>query len=272
MIQREEVLAQYDREMRRDPRPGPGSRVDRLGPIVRVVGTENCVTFSDLNDSNVRSVVAEQVEFFRTAQGEVEWKVFGYDRPAHLEATLAEAGFVPDEPEALLVYDLRESRLRDPVVPGVDVRQVVNAAGVRDARKVSELAFGRVGAGSAAAFERVVLDPNQVFFVGYVDGTPVASGRLELTPGRAFAGLWGGGTIPSHRHRGAYRSLVAARAALARERGYPYLTSDARPSSRPILERLGFVPLTATRAWRLRVAREGAPTARGGIGGQRARP
>jgi hypothetical protein len=39
---------------------------------------------------------------------------------------------------------------------------------------------------------------------------------------------------------------VAKRAELARERGYRWLYSDALPTSRPILERLGFVPITTT--------------------------
>jgi hypothetical protein len=39
---------------------------------------------------------------------------------------------------------------------------------------------------------------------------------------------------------------VAHRAARARERGVRYLYVDAVPMSRPIFERLGFVPLTTT--------------------------
>jgi hypothetical protein len=43
-----------------------------------------------------------------------------------------------------------------------------------------------------------------------------------------------------------YRATVAKRAELARERGYRWLYSDALPTSRPILERLGFVAITTT--------------------------
>ena len=264
MIRRDVVLGRYDREMRRDPVPDPGGRVDRVGPTVRVVGAENRVIFSDLNDENARWVVTGQASFFRTMGEAVEWKVFGYDRPFHLEVILAEAGFVPEEPETLLACDLEESRFDVPVATGVDVRRVTGDAGVRDARQVAELAFGRVGAGSTTAFDRLVKDSNQALFVGYAEGRPVASGRLEMTPGRAFAGLWGGGTVPGHRHRGVYRSLVAARAALARDRGYQYLTVDARMSSRPTLERLGFVPLTTIRAWTLRVDAPRTPPDSGG--------
>ena len=46
--------------------------------------------------------------------------------------------------------------------------------------------------------------------------------------------------------------LVARRAEEARRRGYRFLTTDARETSRPILERGGFVPLTGITGWVLR--------------------
>ena len=76
---------------------------------------------------------------------------------------------------------------------------------------------------------------------------------MELPPKRSFASLWGGGTLPAYRGRGLYRGLVAHRAAEALRGGYRFLTIDARDAtSRPILERLGAVPLVGTTGWRLR--------------------
>ena len=93
-------------------------------------------------------------------------------------------------------------------------------------------------------------------FFAYDRGLPISSGRLELAPGKAFAGLYGGGTRPDYQGRGVYRALVAARAAEARRRGHRYLTVDARETSRPILQRLGFQPLGQVRDWVLPAAGE----------------
>jgi len=251
MVSREELRAQYDREMRQDPVPDAGSYVEQLGPIVRVVGKESYVIFSDLNEANATGVVAEQVEFFRRSSGDAEWKVFGHDRPPHLEAILAAAGFVPDEPETLVVFDLRDGVPGGPAGAGVEVRRVRDRAGLHDAARASEGAFGPDDRPYLDRWIGRLGDPTLAMFVAYSDGTPAATGRVELTPGRSFAGLWGGGTVPAYRHRGIYRALVAARATLARESGYRFLTVDARDTSRPSLERLGFVPITTTRPWKL---------------------
>jgi GNAT superfamily N-acetyltransferase len=257
MLPKPELLAVYDAEMRRDPIPDPGSRVEFAGPVVRVVGKDSYVIFSDLDEANARPVVEAQVRYFAGSEGDVEWKVFGHDRPANLEAFLAAAGFVPDEPETLVVFDLGRSLPAGARPTGVEVRRVTDVAGLRDAASANDAAFHREGAHDLARWTERLGDPAQELFVAYADGVPVAMGRLELPPRRSFASLWGGGTSPAYRHRGIYRSLVATRAAFAKGHGYRFLTVDARETSRPILERLGFVPLTSTRGW---ILRRGTPS------------
>ncbi len=63
--------------------------------------------------------------------------------------------------------------------------------------------------------------PEQVeMVVAMAGGEPVGAARVEFMPGTAFAGLWGGGTVPAWRGRGIFLALVAYRAGLAAERGY----------------------------------------------------
>ncbi|MCI4339203.1 MAG: GNAT family N-acetyltransferase [Thermoplasmata archaeon] len=247
-----ELRELYDREMRKDPAAYAGARIEPLGRIVRVVGEENYVIFSDLGGTDAARVVHEQADHFRRAGAEVEWKVFGHDLPENLESLLAAEGFVPDELETLVVLELPASSRAEPRPPGLEVRRVTDEAGLRDAATVNAAAFGPGGRPFVERWAAWIRDPTQGLFVAYLDGAPVASGRLEMPAGRSFAGLYGGGTAPAFRHRGIYRTLVAARADVARERGYRFLTVDARETSRPILERLGFVPLTTTRPWVLR--------------------
>jgi ribosomal protein S18 acetylase RimI-like enzyme len=74
----------------------------------------------------------------------------------------------------------------------------------------------------------------------------VCAGWVRFVPGTEFASLWGGSTLPAWRRRGIYRAMVAYRASLVATCGVRYLQVDASDDSRPILERLGFVPVTTT--------------------------
>jgi GNAT superfamily N-acetyltransferase len=60
----------------------------------------------------------------------------------------------------------------------------------------------------------------------------------------------GGRTLPAWRGRGVFRSLVAYRAKLARERGYRYLQVDAQPTAARYSGRLGFTELAVTTPFR----------------------
>src|SRR5688572_15373512 len=77
-------------------------------------------------------------------------------------------------------------------------------------------------------------------YVGYAGEEAVSVGRLYTNQESPFGGLYGGATIAAYRGRGFYRALVAARARDAVAAGARFLRVDALPTSRPILERLGF--------------------------------
>jgi GNAT superfamily N-acetyltransferase len=77
-------------------------------------------------------------------------------------------------------------------------------------------------------------------------GEVVCAAWVRWAAGSPFATLHGGATLPAWRRRGIYRALVAWRATRAAASGRPYLRVDASADSRPILERLGFVPITTT--------------------------
>jgi predicted N-acetyltransferase YhbS len=63
---------------------------------------------------------------------------------------------------------------------------------------------------------------------------------MLLDPGTPGGLLIGGGVRPDARGRGVYRALVRARWEDAVTEGYEGVCVQARATSRPILERLGF--------------------------------
>jgi GNAT superfamily N-acetyltransferase len=249
-----EILALFDATMRHDPAPAAGVRFERVGSVVRSVGLWNAVLAWDLPDLDAAAAaVAEQAAFARAGGLQLEWKLFEHDRPAGLASILERAGFVADESETLMVLDLDSGAASD-VGSGdaVEIRRVVDAAGVDEFVAVMSAAFGRDDVWKAPEYMLMLDDPTVELFVAYRDGRPASSGRLNMPAGRVFASMWGGSTVAEHRRLGLYRALVARRAGVARRRGYRFLTTDARETSRPILERVGFVPLSGITGWVLR--------------------
>ncbi|MFJ6388287.1 GNAT family N-acetyltransferase [Streptomyces sp. NPDC091972] len=246
------VLALYDRDMREGAQPdGPGARVERVGGVVRQVAAEhgwNGVVWSGLDASSADAAIAEQIAYYTGLGREFEWKLYGHDLPVDLGQRLRAAGFTPEPEETLMIAEVADLTLDVEPPEGVRFLPVTDRAGVDLVADVHEKAFGTDSSRLRhQLLARLRDDPDTVVAVVALAGdVPVSAARMELVPGTRFAGLWGGGTVEGWRGRGIYRALVAHRARAAMERGYRYLQVDAMATSRPILERLGFEPLTIT--------------------------
>ncbi|MFF7813940.1 GNAT family N-acetyltransferase [Streptomyces sp. NPDC007945] len=247
-----DLLARYDDQLRRAARPdGPGCRIERAGAVVRQTGPAhawNGVLWSGLDDRTADAAIAAQLAHYRAEGVPFEWKLYGHDGPPDLGARLLAAGFRAEEPETLLVAEASAQGGPVDLPDGVELHDVTDPEGVRQVVEVHERAFGTDSSDlGRRLLDRLAADPGTVTAVlALADGVPVSAARLELYPSTDFAGLWGGGTVEEWRGRGLYRALVAHRARVAAAHGHRWLQVDAAPTSRPILQRLGFVPLTTT--------------------------
>jgi GNAT superfamily N-acetyltransferase len=237
-----EVLALFDRQIR------IGREAERSGNVVRQVADDWCaVLWSDLDETTADAEIAEQVRYFTGLGREFEWKHYSYDDPADLGERLLKAGFVAEDPEALMVAEVA-SLPTEPVLPqGVRIERVTDEAGVALMAEAHLAAFGRPSQQMEHLHERLEQEPDAVIALVVLAGErPVCGARLEPVAGTDFAGLWGGGTAPQWRGKGIYKATLAWRTRLAAELGYRYLQVDASDDSRPILGRLGFERLGTT--------------------------
>jgi GNAT superfamily N-acetyltransferase len=208
-----EILTLFDEQMRR-----------RAAPDGLFVGNGwSAVLWRPDDLAQVEPLVARM----RELPGHVEWKYYSHDGP-ELRERLVAAGLEPEDEETVVVA---EAASIAPPTDEVELRLVTD--------EFVDLAADVFG-------DRFELPERAVAVVAVVDGQAVSGGRVDLEDDVEFAGLFGGVTLPDFRGRGLYRATVAKRAELAQARGYRWLYSDALPTSRPILERLGFVPITTT--------------------------
>jgi ribosomal protein S18 acetylase RimI-like enzyme len=247
----QELLAVYDDQLRTwlpDPRPESWT-VETDGPVYRIIedGQRGFVGYrsvAGLTGAELDALIARQRDYFAALGQDVEWKYHSHDEPADLPERLAAAGFVPEDRETVVIglaapLASSDAAFLRHVTSDEDLQRIV-------AMEESVWDEDRSHLAPALAAE-IAADPEAItIVVAEVDGEVVSAGWVRYVPGTAFATLWGGATRPAYRQRGIYSALVRHRAALAVARGFTHLQVDASDNSRPILERLGFVPVTTT--------------------------
>jgi hypothetical protein len=170
------------------------------------------------------------------------WEVGTHATPVDLTERLLALGLVDDEPTPLAVgMVLTEAPAAAP--PDVEVRHAETPEERLAAETIAAIAFNEPVMPTEPPPPRN--DPNNVVYVAFVDGKPVA--RASAAFGEHAVSLFGGATLPEARGHGAYRALVAARWTDAVARSTPTLVTQASPMSRPILARLGFRELCEIR-------------------------
>jgi hypothetical protein len=244
-------LRLYDEQLRTEAEVGGADSVVRLGPLLLATfdGGRGFITCPGAAEG-IEPLVAEALEHFRAepAITRVEWKTRGHDHAPGLHEALIRNGFVPDEPESIMIGEASALAAEVPLPDGVTLRRVTDEPDVRAMSAMSDEAFG--GSGSPemadALIHRLGLATGMQLWVAESGGRMVGAGRLEPVAGSDFAGLWGGGVLPSWRKRGIYRALTAVRARAALAEGKTLVNSDSTEYSRPILERSGLVKVSTT--------------------------
>jgi GNAT superfamily N-acetyltransferase len=251
-MDRAAALAAFDKQLRNVVRPTlDGGRFERVGPVIRCLSENpdgwSGIEWADLDESTADDVIAEQLRFFREQGRSVEWKYYAYDRPADLPARLTAAGLVAGPEEAVMVADVAD--VPEVAAPeGIRLVDVSDEDGLQLVKLVHDKVFGGDHTPMIDSMrDRLRTNPEAVAPVLALAGdVAVCAARADFHVGTEFASLWGGGTLPEWRGRGIYRAMVSHRTQLAVTRGYRYLRTDALPTSRPILEKMGFTRLTTT--------------------------
>lgn len=239
------TVALYTQDQRIDVEY-PNMRREVVENIVRQVNTtpdgEGAVIYSRLDETEVEDAIREQVTYFESIGQDFEWKVYDYDTPPDLKERLAARGFEVEDSDAIMVLGLEEAAevLFQPATH--TVKRITQPEGIRDVMAVEEAVWDGDYSGLGHFLERTLAEHPHLLsvYVAYVDEAPTSAAWIIFPEHSQFGSLWGGSTLREYRGRGLYTGLLGVRAREARERQVRYLTVDASPMSRPILEKFGF--------------------------------
>ncbi|MCI0714304.1 MAG: GNAT family N-acetyltransferase [Chloroflexi bacterium] len=244
-MNKSQIIALFNQDQRKDI-AYPDMQRDVTPEVVRLIDTsdfaEGMIVYSQLNEANADDVIREQINYFEGIGQDFEWKLYDYDKPSDLKERLEAHGFSVEDVEAVMVLDLEiaPDTLWQPV--GHDVRRITNPDTLADIQTIEQQVWNEDASWVFDLLGNALRNfPERMsVYVAYVDGRPASAAWIYCPEHSQFASLFGGATISEFRKRGLYTALLAGRAQEARARGVKYLTVDASPMSRPILEKFGF--------------------------------
>ncbi|HEY1761429.1 MAG TPA: GNAT family N-acetyltransferase [Acidimicrobiales bacterium] len=203
------------------------------------------VAWSNLDDTSADAEIARHVEYFSDRGQSFAWRVYDADLPNDLGPRLERAGFTLEYTSELMVAEAADIPQDVTLPAGVELSFDNDERGIDRLIEVHEKVFGSDHSSLRRSLRTQLVTAPHVreLVVAISNGEPISSSRIEFLPDRQFASLWGGSTLPEWRGKGLFRAMVAYRADIAAQRGYPYLYVTASSESRPILERISFSPL-----------------------------
>jgi GNAT superfamily N-acetyltransferase len=204
----------------------------------RVVGTSFAIETPESAVDSTLKRIAASVE-----GGPMTWYIGPSLRSDRLEACLQANGWSKDEELPAMVLDLHAVKIPAKSIDELTIKQVENEEAFKHhmdamiagfefpepmARYLSDLDYG----------DKFLRDPATYYYVGYVQGKPVAISVLLLDAG--IAGLYNIATIPQMRRQGLATAITLAALRQARDLGYHIAVLQASEMGVPVYRRLGF--------------------------------
>lgn len=209
-------------------------------------GQGGFISFYDLPETELDTFIQREVAYFSQYSAQFEWKTYSTDTPANIGEHLIAHGFQRETSEAFMVLDLAAVNVADSAQN--IITEVHDLEGIQDAMAVQEKVWKTDQSHHLANLHYLKqTQPDTVsIYVIYEQGVPVSSAWIIFNDDSPFAGIWGGSTLEVCRGKGYYTALLQKRIQDAKKRGKRYLTIDASPMSKPIVEKYGFSLIAET--------------------------
>lgn len=206
--------------------------------------TFNCILAARVSVGMADAVIESALSHFRTAGRPFSWWVGPADSPADLGSRLEAAGLRPAEAELAMSARLDAAlSAAAPAPPELSIERVASRAQLTDFAAVNAANWSPPDENVVRFYDLAAssllsaVSPLR-YFVGRVDGAPVAT--VELAIGGGVAGIYNVATRAAFRRRG-YASAVMARALEeARAAGLRTAVLQAAPDGIGVYRRLGF--------------------------------
>lgn len=203
----------------------------------------NVVQRLRIENGALPTVVAQARAFFKAdGRHQATWEVGNSATPHDLGAQLMALGMKPDDPDPVATGMVLPQALETSSSSKIVAKRVETLAEYIACCEIVQSCFGSPPDDDVQQqFDHFQADPQKTRWIALSNTVPVA--MADATHLEFATILNGAATLPDSRGQGAYRALLAARFAEAKNRGAPMLVTQAGSMSRPILESLGFLEM-----------------------------
>ena len=212
----------------------------------------NGVITAMLKPEAVKPLVDTLANLMRANGASAFWWAGPLSKPAGLGAQLEALGlkFAGDGPG--MAADLRHLPEAGAPIAGFSIEKVGDSKAQALWARTAALGtgFSPAATDGMVALETKLADPGyraQHRYIGYLDGTPVATSALVLEAG--VAGIYAVATLPDARKKGIGRLMTLVPLIEARELGYRVAVLQSSSMGRPVYETLGFAKVATYRLY-----------------------
>jgi len=201
----------------------------------------NGVFRAQLAPEAVDSVVAENLTYFKSKQVPCLWFTGPLTRPSDLGVHLERHGFTLDGEDPCMVVDLLSINEAIPTPDGLTIRVVQDREMLKTWGSLVAEANGasRPIQDQLSVLEADLgLDRHRLRYLGYRNGSPVATSALVIHAG--VAGVYAVSTLPAARRQGLGAAMTLAPLLDARKLGLRLGTLQASKMGYSLYRRLGF--------------------------------
>lgn len=223
-------------------------------PKIKYIFTKNWfsrIFMANFNEFDLSTSIEQIVSRIKKLNISASWYITPQSRPANLQNFLKDYGFTHKDDWSAMAIDLKIIPKSFNFPEGMEIKEVLNPDELKTWTDilVKSFEFPEIIQSYKKYFINAGLkSPNSHYYLGFLNGKPVATG--VLFDGEGAAGLFYIGTIPTARRKGIAKTMVNYLLNEAKSRGYPISILQASEMGYPLYKKIGFKKYYTTKIYR----------------------
>jgi GNAT superfamily N-acetyltransferase len=223
-------------------------------PEIKYIFTKNWfsrIFMANFNESDLSTSIEQIVSRIKKLNISASWYITPQSYPVNLQNTLKDYGFTYKDDWSAMAIDLGNVPESFDFPEGMAIKEVLNLDELETWTDilVKSFEFPEIVQSYKKYFSNAGLErPNSHYYLGFLNGNPIATG--VLFDGEGAAGLFYIGTVPEARKQGIAKVMVSYLLSTAKKKGYSISVLQSSEMGYPVYKKIGFKKYYTTKIYR----------------------